>query len=189
MSNIEELAEDLFGDSDQRGKFRHFSEKDKNKDRYNLQEYGSPMSVSQLEKVIQDSNIHYADPKGFRNNDNFENLAEGLRAIQEEFKNIEIKLGGNLEEGHTWIDKVWIHYGQSLPEHRHSEFKEFAILRFKKTLRDKIEGVCPDCDERVVVNEEGFRNLQDDPSLWATTSEFEFRDDEEFGKYLRMWWD
>lgn len=186
MKSVDELAEELFGTPTERGEFRQFSQRDKAKSWYDPSEYGDSMTVSQLEAVIANENIVYSDDHG---NGTFDNLADILRSVEDRFDSVEIRVGGALHEGHTWIDTMWIHYGEPLPPSQHDAFEEFAVLKFKSTMREATAGVDPETDDRVELSHECFRQPRDDPSLWIKTTEFEFRQDEEWGKYLRLWWD
>ena len=194
MDTIERIALEMFGDEEERGRFRWLSKIDRQKSYHDRSDYGLAMNPSTLEQIIKSDDIEYVDPAGLRQNVKFDNLYQCLQQVKYEWEdsnvNMQIFLGGNLSEEHTWIDTVWIFYENETKDATYREhFEEEMVLRFKSSLRDEFKSVCPTCDDRVTISNDHFRYVYEDPSLYATTDEFDFRFDEDRGHYLRLWWD
>lgn len=181
---IERLANELFGDEDTRGEFRQLSPSDREKPYRDPSDYGEAMNLGQLGSATQLD--VFSDPNGFRKNPKYDSLHGAMGAVIANYPTVSIRFGGALHDNHIWVDTAWIHYGEvDNPD----KFREDMVLWFKSTLRDVTEGVCPTCDDRIDHTNEHFRYPEADPTLWATTDEFDFRENEEWGPYLRIWWD
>lgn len=180
MNVFDEVAEELFGNPDQRGRYGpDFAS--------NYFDYeGDPMTVKQL-KRIQDTDPHRSgNPNGFRHHPEYEYMYECLQDVYKEWPNVNIILDGTLgTPDDWWAETVYIFY-ENVDDQ--NSFEEWAVLSFRSTLRDTIKGVSPK-DPRVTFGNECFRYPDSDDNLLATTDECQFREHDEHGKYLRLWWD
>lgn len=184
MNEIDKIAEEVFGDPDGRGKFYQYTKKDVRDKSYREHVDGDPMTIDQWERVMESDDIHSSEPNGWRGRDAA--MHDDLRKIEDAWPNVEVRIGGELDERHSYAETVWVHYDDV---RWWSDFEQWMVLRFRSTMRDPMKNVCPMCDDRVYLTNECFRYPNDDPTLLATTDEFGFRENDEWGKYVRMWWD
>lgn len=180
MTVFDEVAEELFGDSDARGRYgpdfvsNYFEHE------------GEPMSVDQLRRIQETGPYRSGNPNGFRNHPTYEYMYECLEEVQQEWPNVTIRLDGTLGvPDDWWVETVYIFYDNVDDR---DKFEEWAILSFKSTLRGDVRGVSPD-DPRITFENECFRYPESDDYLLATTDECQFEEYEDHGKYLRLWWD
>lgn len=181
MSVFDEIAEELFGDPDERGRFGV------DMDSRRRSPDGDPMTVQQLRRVQETDPYRSGNPNAFRGgHPDYDDIYECLEEIQGEWPSVRILMDGSLyAEDEWWVETVYIFYEQVEDV---EEFEEWAVLSFESWLTDERKGVGPD-DERVTFGNGNFRYPESDDYLLATTDEFDFYEDEEHGQYIRLWWD
>lgn len=180
MNVFDSVARELFGDEDQRGTFGpDFAS--------TYTEYeGDPMTVGQLRRIQETDPWRSGNTNGFRNHEDYDYMYECLEDVISEWPNVNILMHGMLgTPDEWWAETVYIFYENVKDK---DAFEEWAVLSFKSTLRSPTRGVSPS-DPRVNFGNECFRYPRSDEHLMATTDEFDFREHEKHGEYVRLWWD
>lgn len=180
MNVFDEVAEELFGDSSQRGRFGP----DFASSIVDIE--GDPMSVQQLKRIQETDPWRLGNPNGLRGHDKYEYLYECLEDIYKNWPSVNIIMSGHLgTPDEWWAETIFVFY-DNVDDVK--KFEEWAVLSFKSTLRGTVKGVSPN-DPRITFKNECFRYPDSDDHLLATTDECQFREHEDHGKYLRLWWD
>jgi hypothetical protein len=112
--------------------------------------------------------------------------------VLEDWPDIEVRFAGMIGE-YGYLDAVYLVY-DTIPDWHHDEIEEYCVVHFKNWLPldpQENKGVCPVCDDRVDadVRDEDLACRDFDGNLWAAPDEFDFRQNDEWGRYLRLWWD
>lgn len=185
MSNVlRELVDEIGG----HGKFRWISEKDKQKMFINPEDYNDFMNLNQATRFASEYDV---EPNTWRGSDDCEHdsIVEAAEAIKDEWDEVEIRFEGIL--GHPDAQYPETHLETMIVIFEgvedKEEFKKWMELRFCSWL-DLANYIDRDTTG-VQVSHEDFRQPDSDPSLWAKTDEFDFREDKIEGEYCRIWWD
>ena len=181
MSVFEEVAEELFGSPSKRGRFGlDFTSKYRDYE-------GEAMTADQL-KRLQEANLYSnGDPNGVRGgHPEYGNLYECLEDVLNEWSSVNILMNGYLNSPDAWgAGTVHVFYDNV---ENQQEFEEWGVLSFESWMKNEKKGVTPD-DSRLTYENERFRYPDSDEHLLMTTDECQFREHEEHGKFLRLWWD
>lgn len=170
----------IYMDRPRNGDFDWLSEKDKQKDWYNPEDYGDYLTLEEAKQLTEREG--YMGPNGTRGRN--KRLTEYMEQLKNVWGSVEIRFGGFDYEGHCSIDTVYIGYEQVKET---KEFQEWMELKFCSWL-GQAEFITED-HPRVEISHEQFRDPQSDEELWIQTDEIDRRTDQNWGKFYRIWWD
>lgn len=154
-------------------------------------DYGEPKTLDEVKEWAEGQRevVPSVAPPTFNDDEEFFSTFE---VIPEDYFNVELLFGG----GPHYIDTVYVQYNDVSDV---EAFREFMVVHFKDWLDpnpEDNEGICPLCDDRITTGDFHrlgedvlFRSNTDDPELWASPDEFDFREYPDYGKVCRMWWD
>lgn len=162
--------------------FRWLPVKDKETDRYNEEDYADYLTLEEAKEVVESGK--YMNPNTWRiDRPKHENIVEAMEAVKEEWDDVEVRFGGYTGDP-ILFETVWIGYEDiDNPE----EFERWMELRFCHWV-EEAEYISEDT-EGVELSHEEFRSFEEDEYLWGDPEELHFREDKEWGKYCRLWWD
>lgn len=163
-------------------RFRIPSSYDEKRDR----DIADPKSLDEAREWAEDVTgdmIPSVHPTGDTFDDD-EHFFEMFESVPNNFwEGADVLFGG----GDNYIDTVYVQYNDVLNV---GGFREWMVLKFKHWIRngpcEENAGICRLCDDRIETRGEGFRT---DDELWAMPDEFSFEEHDEYGKYVRLWWD
>lgn len=182
-SELEDLIKEV-GATDFRPKSEDRRESLKDNDRYDP-DADTSLSLGQVKRFSELSEGQIVSTH-FRSDEEF---FEVLERVLEDWPEVEFRFGGMLDL-YGYIDGIYIIY-ENIDDSDISEFEEYCVIHFKDWI-DKDpsnnKGISQS-DDRISISHEDYR---DDDNLWASPTEFNFYDDNEypqFGDCLRLWWD
>lgn len=149
-----------------------------------------PLSYKEAKVFLDSIDAPFADE--FHDRD--ESMFDLLDHVKQEFPGTTFRFSGNMlardgDRYHGYLDGVYLQYDDVEDV---DGFEEYMILRFKRRMDESEKdnrGICAFCDDRISLGRGMFRNPQTDEYLWAQPSEFVFHQDDNWGKYVSLWWD
>jgi len=151
---------------------------------------GDPLSLDEFERFSNAVDHHIAPPT-LENDQIFQDMWSDVEYHWQEYPgDVKAYFGGELSPP-GYIDTVYVAYddlGGSVKE----SFEKYMVIHFKGLMNtdpEKNAGICPICDDRITLNNEMFRYVEDDQQLRANPDEFDFREYDGYGSVCRMWWD
>lgn len=159
----------------------------KNNDRYDSDE-DTTMNLDQARRLSEYAESQVSST-GFSSDEEFFDL---LERMLNDWPEVEFRFSGMIGS-YGYLDGLHILY-DGINNSDVDEFEKYCVVHFKESIDNDTmydRGVTLS-DNRITKHPDGYRDVNNDDNLWASPTEFNFYDNNEypqFGDCLRLWWD